>query len=388
MDMKRLTFLLLLAAGMVACKENTPDNNDPVGPKPPYVWTDFSMGADLSYVNEIEDFGGVYRDSSAVKDPFLILKSYGCNTVRVRLWHDPQWVAVITGGKTYSDLADVEKTIGRAKALGMAVNLDFHYSDEWADPGNQVTPAAWEGAALAVLEDSVYNYTFSVLNYLHGKGLTPEMVQIGNETNQGMLWPAGKVQNNNWQPFCSLLNAGIRAVRDFSAANGNRPKIILHVAGLHNAKWWIENVMNNGVADFDILGISHYCKWAEVKTMAQVTSIIKGITTTQRKGVILVETAYPWTGDNADGYNNIFSGGDSVQGYSVSPQGQQQYLEDLVQAVLDGGGSGIHYWEPAWITSSMPDKWGTGSSWDNVTWFDFSGNALPSLKFMNAAYNF
>jgi len=147
-------------------------------------------------------------------------------------------------------------------------------------------------------------------------------------------------------------------------------------------------VMNNGVADFDILGISHYCKWAEVKTMAQVTSIIKGITTTQRKGVILVETAYPWTGDNADGYNNIFSGGDSVQGYSVSPQGQQQYLEDLVQAVLDGGGSGIHYWEPAWITSSMPDKWGTGSSWDNVTWFDFSGNALPSLKFMNAAYNF
>lgn len=106
-----------------------------------YKWQQFVMGADLSYVNEIEDYGGIYKDNGVKKDPFTIFKKYGNNTVRVRLWHNPQWVATVTGGKLYSDLADVEKTMRRAKAAGMAVNLDLHYADDWADPNQQPTPA-------------------------------------------------------------------------------------------------------------------------------------------------------------------------------------------------------------------------------------------------------
>ena len=117
-----------------------------------YTWTEFSMGVDLSYVNQVEDYRGVYKDSGKVKDPFRIMKDHGANTVRVRLWHTPQWIADLNGGKMYYDLIGTEKTIRRAKENGMAVNLDIHYSDRWADPAHQETPAVWKNLSLAVVK--------------------------------------------------------------------------------------------------------------------------------------------------------------------------------------------------------------------------------------------
>ena len=272
---KALIFLLLFIPALSSCRQVEEDPPAPSGPQPPYFWNQFSMGADLSYVNEIEDYGGIFSDAGKVSDPFIIMKNHGANTVRVRLWHNPQWVAEITGGKLYSDLYDVEKTIRRAKDAGMAVSLDFHYSDIWADPDHQETPAAWAGLDIATLKDSVYNYTLYVLNYLKGKGLAPEMVQVGNETNPGMLFPVGEIKNNNWLPFGELLNSGIKAVRFFSASSDIKPKIILHVAQFQNATWWIDGVVNKGkVTDFDILGISHYAKWSTLRRMDLITQAI------------------------------------------------------------------------------------------------------------------
>src|SRR4030095_6221238 len=154
--------------------------------------------------------GGAYKDSGQVKDVFAIMKAHGANTVRVRLWHTPKWVGDLNNGKMYYDLAGVEKTIRRAKENGMAVNLDIHYSDRWADPAHQETPAAWVNLSLAILKDSVYNYTLAVLNYFKTKNLTPEMVQVGNETNNGMCWPAGKIVNNNFSNYAVLLKSGIK----------------------------------------------------------------------------------------------------------------------------------------------------------------------------------
>jgi arabinogalactan endo-1,4-beta-galactosidase len=383
---------LLMVVTLLSCKQENsgqPTVNPPADTVKYYTWDTFSMGADLSYVSQIEDNGAVYRDSSKVQDPFLILKNHGTNTVRVRLWYNPQWEVPLTGGKLYSDLADAEKTIRRAKTLGMAVSLDIHYSDTWADAGHQDPPAAWVGLGLTELRDSVYQYTLSVLNYLKSKSLVPEMVQVGNETNIGMLFPQGKVVSDNWVPFGQLLNAGIRAVRDFSATSDVKPKIILHVAQLQNAEWWIDKVMYSGkVSDFDILGISHYAKWSTVKTMPEVTSIIKKIRMTYGKTVMIVETAYPWTGGNADTYPNIMGPADGVSGYPLTPAGQEKYLEDLTQAVISGGGKGVMYWEPAWITSSMHDLWGTGSAWDNCTLFDFTGNSLQGMNYQTVSYSF
>jgi len=354
-----------------------------------YPWTSFCMGADLSYVNQVEDNGGVYRDSGVVKDVFRIFRDYGANCVRVRLWHSPNWQLTITGGKLYSDLADVEKTIRRAKEAGMSVNLDLHYSDDWADPQKQEIPAAWKNLSFDELKDSVYQYTYFVLSHLSSKNLIPEMIQIGNENNPGMLFPHGKIVNGNFKPFADLLNSGIKAVRDFSKNVPVKPQIILHVAQLQDAGWWTRGVIDaEGVRDFDIIGLSHYCKWSNVNTMQAITDTIRSLVKKYNKKVMIVETAYPWTAANADTYNNLFGATDSVAGYPLSRQGQYNYMKDLVQAIIDGGGNGIMYWEPAWISSPMRDRWGKGSSWENNALFDFEGNALPAINYMNHRYRF
>ena len=179
--MKNVLLILLAVwlASFVSKKDKTSFDDET---KKFYKWNEFNMGVDLSYVNQIEDYGGVYRDSNQVRDCLKILKDHGANTVRIRLWHTPAWVGNLNGGKLYYDLYGVEKMIRRAKEAGLAVNLDIHYSDTWADPQKQETPKAWKDLSLDVLKDSVYKYTLAVLNYYKSKNLVPEMVQVGNET--------------------------------------------------------------------------------------------------------------------------------------------------------------------------------------------------------------
>jgi arabinogalactan endo-1,4-beta-galactosidase len=122
--------------------------------------------------------------------------------------------------------------------------------------------------------------------------------------------------------------------------------------------------------------------------MQGVTDTIRKLVTTYNKTVMIVETGYPWTTGNADSYNNIFSASDTAPGYAISVDDQYRYFKDLTQAVINGGGKGIQYWEPAWITSRLNDSWGTGSSWDNVTLFDFTGNVLKGADYMSSPYKF
>ena len=346
------------------------------------------MGADLSYLNQLDDNGAKFFDSGKQKDAINIFKDHGANLVRIRLWHTPNWQIPVTGGKIYSDLADAERLIRRAKAAGMAVNLDLHYSDDWADPQKQETPAAWKNLPLSILKDSVYRYTFSVLQYLAAKNLIPEMIQIGNETNNGMLWPVGQIINGDATNFAVLLNSGIKAVRDFSVNANIKPQIIIHEAQLQTAGYWSGLLTKAGVKDYDILGLSHYSKWSTVNTMSAIRDTIAMLVNQTKKQVMVVEAGYPWTGDNADTYNNLFSPTDFVTGYPLTKENQLQYMKDLVQAIMDGGGKGIMYWEPEWITSSMKDRWGTGSSWENLALFDFQGNVLPAMDFMRFPYRF
>jgi arabinogalactan endo-1,4-beta-galactosidase len=366
-----LPVIIMLTA--FSCNNKNEVNKEP--DKKFYRWDEFNMGVDLSYVNQIEDYGGMYRDSGKVKDCFQILKDHGANAVRVRLWHTPAWIGNLNNGKMYYDLYGVEKTIRRAKGAGMAVSLDIHYSDRWADPLN-------------ILKDSVYNYTLAVLNYYKSKNLVPEMIQVGNENNNGMCWPVGKIVNNDFTAYSELLKSGIRAVRDFSATSSIKPKIIIHEAQLQTSGWWMQGITNAGVSDYDIIGLSHYTKWSTVKTMQGVTDTIRKLVNTYGKTVMVVETGYPWTTGNADGYNNIFSASDTAPGYSISADDQFRYLKDLTQAVINGGGKGVQYWEPAWITSRLNDSWGIGSSWDNVTLFDFTGNVLKGADYMCHLYKF
>jgi arabinogalactan endo-1,4-beta-galactosidase len=349
--------------------------------------TKFVMGADLSYVNQILDHGGVYRENGAVKDPYLLFRDHGANLVRLRIWHNPVWTAEVygtPGGKIYNGFDDVRNAIRRSKEAGLAVNLDFHYSDTWADPANQKVPTAWKYLDYNTLCDSVYRYTYSVLKSLDESGLMPEMVQIGNEINPGFLLPVGSHTAFGWKQLGGLLNSGIRAVREVSAASDTKTQIILHIAQPENVREFFGNLTRWGeVTDFDVVGFSYYSKWSDIP-IGKISWYVSEFKKAYGKEVMIVETAYPWTDADADTYNNIFSPADSIPGYPLTPEGQLRFLTDLTQAVRDGGGMGIMVWEPAWITSAVKDPWGTGSSWDNCTFFDFDGNLHTGIDFMSA----
>ncbi len=353
----------------------------------------FVMGADLSYVNQILDHGGSYADSLGYRSPYAIFAHHGVNTVRLRLWHDPAWVREVYEDPDvplYSGLEDVIRAGRAAKAEGMHLFLDFHYSDTWADPGRQNVPDAWKDITdLDILVDSVYAYTAATLRAMEAEGLLPELVQVGNEINCGMLstntepgFPDLNVCHGNRAAQGRVLNAGIRAVRD--AAPGTR--IILHIAQPENVVPFFDGITDaGGVEDFDIIGFSYYSLWSE-EPLSAIDHHVETWRQRYGKDVMLVETAYPWTLGDADQYGNIYGEAGLVTGYPASPAGQRDFMAELVRQVIDGGGIGVVYWEPAWITSTMKDLWGTGSSWDNNTLFDARGRVHQGMAFYTLPY--
>lgn len=343
----------------------------------------FYLGADLSYINEMDDCGVTYREDNAPKDAYQIFADNGCNLVRLRLWHTPAWQDTLNADKRYSDLADVRRSILRARAAGMSVLLDFHLSDFWADPQRQLIPKAWEGVAdnLPVLKDSLYNYVRQTLLSLHADGLLPEMVQIGNETNRGiMLAPAVDAAgwSLDWNRNSELFKTAIQAVRDVETATGQQVKVALHVAGPADTDWLMQGFWANGVRDFDIIGISYYWAWHKPTTIAQAGSIIAQLRQNYPgKQVMIFETGYIWTTASNDQAANIIS--EVHPNYApASPENQQKWLVDLTREVIDRGGSGVIYWEPAWVSSPCHTPWGQGSHQEHAAFFDFQTNVLPN----------
>jgi arabinogalactan endo-1,4-beta-galactosidase len=324
----------------------------------------------------------------------------------------------------------------RLKGLGIKLLVDFHYSDNWADPGKQIKPAAWKDYDFEQLRQAVYDHTFDVCSSLVAQGTPPDMVHVGNEINAGLLWPDGDY--NHFDNMAALLKDGYRAVKDSFPST----LVMLHIAeGGDNdmARWWFGNITRREVP-FDVIGISYYPYWhgslgqligdvldlassetgqlrllcepldlAEVLreaaqnvqsrgvqwdaiglsyyprwhgSLSDLDFNIDSVSARYDKEVIIVETAYPWTTQNGDLQPNVCTSTGPVS-YPMSPAGQVQFLNDLVsriKAVPNGKGKGFFYWEPEWIpVEGAGWKYGEGDEWDNVTLFDFDGNALSSL---------
>ncbi|MDZ7332706.1 MAG: arabinogalactan endo-1,4-beta-galactosidase, partial [candidate division KSB1 bacterium] len=226
----------------------------------------FIKGADISFIPQIEDNGGVYKEGGMPKDPIGIFGDHGINYSRLRLWHSPN--------ENYNNLEKILYMASRIKTQGLKLLIDFHYSDTWADPGHQRKPKAWENLSFAALKDSIYQYTRKVIQILALHGVPPDMVQLGNEINAGMLWNDGRVGGNfdtNWPNFASLLKEAIRGVRE-SGAWGDSIKIMIHIANAANnstCRWFFDNLVANGV-NFDVIGLSFYPWWHG--TLGQVKS--------------------------------------------------------------------------------------------------------------------
>ena len=173
-------------------------------------------GADLSTLQRAEDLGARYSNQNGTQgDAMQILKAAGMNYVRLRVWVNP--------ASGYNNQAKVVAFGKQVKAAGLKLLVDFHYSDTWADPGKQFTPAAWNGHSLSQLETDVYQYTFNVCNALKAAGATPDMVQVGNEINGGMLWPVGKLTGGTggWSNLAGLLISGYNAVKAVSSSTSS-----------------------------------------------------------------------------------------------------------------------------------------------------------------------
>lgn len=337
------------------------------------------MGADMSFVNEMQDCGAVYRENGAVKDPFAILKEHGGNLVRVRLWNDATWTR-------YSNLADVKKTIARAHAQGLQVLLDLHYSDAWADGDKQIVPAAWAKIAdTDALAQAVYRYTLDTLVALDHDGLMPDLVQVGNEINREMLEPEGvKDHPIDWTRNAKLINAGIRAVRDAGAKSAVQPNVMLHIAQPENVEPWFADAVKAGVTDFDLIGISYYAKWSKYTIKQLGIELVRLSMLYPTKPALVVETAYPWTTKWKDSLPNTLGDDSVVPFYGATPEAQKSYLMDLATTVIANKGAGVVYWEPAWVSTDCKTPWGRGSAWENATLFDFDGELLPGIDFLRA----
>ncbi len=336
----------------------------------------FYFGVDLSYVNEMDDCGAVYREDGVPRDAFALFAEHGATLVRARLWHNPDWTA-------YSTLDDVIRTFTRARAAGISTLLAVHYSDTWADAGRQEIPAAWARLDDAALVDAVYQYTMDVLTALAGENLVPAFVQIGNETNAGILKRSAE---QDWERDARLINAGIRAVRDFAASADQPVRIVLHVAQPENTLWWFTQAQAAGITDYDVIGVSYYPQWSSfsIDEMGAQAAALR-----QRfgKDVLVLETGYGWTHAAVnETANNLLS--QALPGYPFSPAGQYHFMHDLTQSLISNGALGVVYWEPAWVSTECFTRWGQGSHWENAAFFDFrNGNeVLPVIDFLHADY--
>ncbi|EML9046199.1 arabinogalactan endo-beta-1,4-galactanase [Enterobacter cloacae] len=359
---------------------------------------DFIKGADISTLLEAEQHGAkFYNQNGQQQDAIAILKANGVNYVRLRLWVDPQDAS----GKTYGGGSNnLENTIAlakRVKAQGLKLLLDFHYSDFWTDPGKQFKPKAWEKMDYPQLKTAIHDYTRDTIARFKQEGVLPDMVQIGNEINGGMLWPEGKSWGQGGGEFdrlAGLLNAAISGLKE-NLTGGEQVKIMLHLAeGTKNDtfRWWFDEIAKRDVP-FDIIGLSMYTYWNG--PISALKANMDDISRRYNKDVIVVEAAYGYTLDNCDNAENSFQAKEEKDGgYPGTVQGQYDYIHDLMQSVIDvpdHRGKGIFYWEPTWIAvpgttwatkagmKYIHDEWKEGNARENQALFDCQGKVLPSI---------
>ncbi|MFG2822072.1 arabinogalactan endo-beta-1,4-galactanase [Kitasatospora sp. NPDC048365] len=337
-----------------------------------------ARGVDVSTLKKSEDYGGTYKYANGTTgDALSILKANGADYVRLKVWVNP--------ADGYNNKARVLTMAQRAKALGMGLLIDFHYSDSWADPGKQNKPAAWSGYTLDQLKSAVYNHTYDVLNALKAQGTTADMVQIGNEINAGILWSEGST--SNWGNLAALLTQGANAAKAVSSST----KVALHLANGGDdagARTFYDNAVARGVP-FDLIGLSYYGYWHGALSDLQTT--LDDMASRYGKQVFVAETAYAFTLANNDSLeNNVAYSSQLVAGYPATQAGQAANLRDVmnvVEAVPNGKGLGVFYWEPTW-TAVAGNGWDptdatSADAWENQALFDYTNKPTSAMAWLN-----
>jgi arabinogalactan endo-1,4-beta-galactosidase len=312
----------------------------------------YAVGADVSFLKQAESQGKVFKDNGQAKPGLEIFKDHGYNWIRLRLFHTPTELP--------NNLQYTIALAQAAKKLGFHFLLDYHYSDTWADPGKQFTPKAWQGMSHAQLVKAVFEYTRDTMAAFRDAGALPDMVQIGNEVINGMIWPDGRLPEN-WDNFADLVKAGIAGV-EAGKGDAERPRIMIHIdrgADQARTKYFFDK-LNTYHVNYDVLGQSYYPWWHGSLNDLRENLVFMALE--YKKDIIVVEAAYNWRPAEYK---------DRPGPFPETPEGQKEFLEEVnrvVQETPNGLGRGVFWWEPA-VAGPLTSR----------GFFDESGNALPVI---------
>jgi arabinogalactan endo-1,4-beta-galactosidase len=313
---------------------------------------EYAIGADLSFLKQAEDKGFVFKEEGQPKAGLQIFKDHGYNWIRLRLFHSPTQLP--------NNLSYTVSLAKAAKKMGYKFLLDYHYSDTWADPGKQFLPKAWEGKSHVQLVDSVFDYTRYTMLAFRKDSAFPDMVQIGNEISNGMMWPDGKLPEK-WDNLAELVQAGINGVYA-SCGNQPCPRIMIHIDKGGDkvfTKYFFDKLGTYGIK-YDVIGQSYYPWWHG--TLLDLRDCLYFTANEYQKDIMVVEAAYNWTPQE---YKN------KPAPFPESPEGQKEFLDEvhrIVLAVPKNRGTGVFWWEPA------VGRRGSRS------YFDEKGNVLPVIS--------
>jgi len=315
---------------------------------------DYAIGADLSFLKQAEGRGVVYRDGTRIRPGLEIFKDHGYNWIRLRLFHAPKQ---LPNGLDYT-IALAQQ----ARAQGFKFLLDLHYSDTWADPKQQTTPAAWTNQTHAQLQKTVCEYTRDTIRAFRAAGVLPDLVQVGNEITHGLLWPDGKLPEH-WENFADLLKAGIDGVQAGCGTNA-RPRIMIHIdrgGDPGGTKYFFDHLNAYGVP-YDVIGQWYYPWWQG--SLDSLRTNLNFMATNYQKDIVIVETAYCWRPTEYTKAPGPFP---------ETPQGQREFYQAvnrLVRNTPTHRGIGLFWWEPAVGHGRLRDR----------GFFEDDGNALPIMN--------
>ena len=345
----------------------------------------FISGVDVSHLPQIEDFGGKYFNRRGEQqDCLTIMKEHGVNYIRLKVWNKPGLPNSDPAG--YNDKKHVLEMSKRVSDMGFKLLIDFHYSDWWADPGKQFMPEDWKGLSFKELNSELYAFTYDVLSSLKAQGTIPELVQIGNEITNGMMWDVAKTSEEfdtpeQWDKLCTLLKTGICAAKDTCES----VKTIIHIergGDNERSRYFYDRLQERNV-EFDMIGLSFYPVWHG--TVSDFSNNIRDLYDRYKKEIVVAETAYPFTTEDGDDQPNAttFPFTKIPEEYPPSIQSQANMLQAIIYELKnlpDNKGTGFFYWQPDFIpVRGAGWKYGEGCEWDDQAMFDFKGNALWSL---------
>ncbi|KAF7316537.1 Arabinogalactan endo-beta-1,4-galactanase [Mycena indigotica] len=323
--------------------------------------------ADFSSLINLENSGIRYKDNGATTPLETILHNHGVNLARIRIW--------TSSNNTSYSLSYGLALAKRARAAGMSLLVDLHYSDTWADPAHQAIPSGWP-TTVSGLNTQIYTYTLNLVNAFNNQGTPISLIQIGNEISDGFLWPVGRLSTNGFSPASQMLHSAISAVRTASPST----RTVIHLANGWDASatnWFYNSIFISGqlsLADVDILGFSFYPFYGTSATYSNLQSNLQALVNKFGKDVMVVETDWPASCSSSVALS---------QNIAVSAAGQQSWvlgIRNVLSAISGGHGIGISYWEPAWIGNA-----GLGSSCADNLVVDGSGNTRSSVAMFSAS---